>query len=171
MSEMKIDLTDESVRDEVERAVLFPEARAQDYVFLGQKVRLCALPIFYARKIGAALGPFKKQMQGVVAKGVESLKSPSLGQDQLDEDVVKALVDTAVILAEFYELPLPQEKIERNASFEDLLALAEAQLEVNGKSDFLLLPLRIITKIGSTIHLVVDDLEKSDPTKVVNPSS
>jgi len=163
------DFNDAVVRDDAERAVLFPETQVREYVFLGLTVRLRALPIFYARKIGAALGPFKKHMQGIVATGgVDNIKVTA--DEKLDEDVVKALVDCAAILAEFYDLPLTVEKIERNASFEELLVLAQAQLEVNGKSDFLLLPLRIIIKIGSTIHLVVDDLERADPTKSHIPS-
>jgi hypothetical protein len=79
----------------------------------------------------------------------------------MDDTTINALIDTAEILCDYYELGISKDRIEKRASVADLLGLAQHQLEVNGKSDFLLTPLRLITKLTVLVGEAADEVDKA----------
>lgn len=145
-------------REEAERKVLYPDTDTMSFEFLGASLKLRALPIFYARKLSTVLRPFQEQFAATAKAASEN---QVLSQIDLDESTITALLDTAGIICEYYKAPLTRDDIERGASTTLLVALAKAQLEVNGKSDFLLTPLRLITRLTGLVEEATDQLERA----------
>jgi hypothetical protein len=148
----------EEVREESARKVLYPETDTRDIEFLNQKVSLHALPVFYSRKIATVLKPFHKTFAENAKKASEEGALDAL---DMDDTTINALIDTAEILCDYYELGISKDRIEKRASVADLLGLAQHQLEVNGKSDFLLTPLRLITKLTVLVGEAADEVDKA----------
>jgi len=152
-------------RAAVENEVLIPEVGATHFRFLEHEIRLRALPVYYARQIYKKLEPFRKSMAGA---GEGGLTPEQLGA--LDELTLNSLVEAIDVLREYYQLPTNRDMIEKNASVPEMLLFVDKQLEVSGKSDFMLASLRLITRISGLYgNAVAAALDETSPT--ASPSS
>jgi hypothetical protein len=161
--------TSQAARDEAESGVLHPETMTRTFKFMSKEVKLRALPIFYARKVNKCLEPFKSQFAESVGKQPDELAAANFN---LDESATNALIECCLILADFYKLDLgdnPKETLEREATLNDISKLCEAQLEVQGKADFLLTPLRVITRLTTLVESASDEMDKQ--VKSLNANS
>lgn len=161
-------------RSAAEQKVLYQEGKP--YKFLDYELSLCALPIFHARKVNKVLEPFKKEGAELAARAAKNQETSVTFN--MDETAVNALIDTAVIVLSYHKETYPEgydfgdgvsatlkNYIEMQSTTGDLVRFAEAQLEVQGESDFLLASLRIITGLAKTLKEAMTKVEEaSSPT-------
>ena len=127
--------------------------------FMGIDITLRPLPVEYSQKWYMCIKPIRQKMGKMMAEFAKSLEQPdhkppkkdkiaakvlktipekAEEYEEMDMMLANTLVDAVVILAGFYEITTTRELINKNATLQEVEALVNAQLEVNGKEDFLL---------------------------------
>lgn len=152
---------------EAEEAVLFPDAHTEPYEFAGQTFKLRALPIKRSREVAAVLKPFQKAMSDISVASQSQGKKQEVELPDFDSTAVNALLQTASIITEFYAARnddnkrLSPESLEDLASLDEIMSFIRAQLEVNGKSDFLLAPLKLIMKLADAVGNADEEIDRA----------
>lgn len=182
MASEEVTMTDAQIENGSDK-VIFPELSSIKVKFLGHEIKMKPLPVKYARRLGTLIRPLMKKVAETSQKSTKShskrSKKPvssevSFEDSPLDDDAIDNLIDTAVILMEFYKLSdkISKDFIEDNASVTSLYQFAFTQVELNSKNDFLLLPLRMLlelVKAGANMAEVMARQNQED-LALISPS-
>lgn len=127
-------------KEEKETKVLFPETHNEDVQLLGQKIELRPLPISPAKKIAVKMVPLSIDMD-------KMRTDPDSGSSDLDIKTIDTLLDCVMILVNYYKLPFSRERLEEDATTEEILTLLAAQVALNKENNFLLQSLRVVLRM------------------------
>jgi len=125
---------------------------------LGKEREIRPLPGYYARKLGNILHAvnreWAKYTQMPDAEKVK-LASPLGGAEEI---ISKALCDGIAFLGEFYgwqddvtKGPIQAEQVDKRMTSTEWQDALQAQADLNGKNDFLLVPLRVVSQSISNV--------------------
>ena len=119
-------------------------------VVLGKTRTLTPLPGFYARKVGGVLNKISRAFEKfnkLTDDEKSALSSPLGGQE---EEICQSLCDAIALLGEYYQWEdVSADLIDRRMTVDAQQHVLQEQMRINGKNDFLLVPLRIGTHIIS----------------------
>lgn len=139
-------MTDEEISQAADE-VIDPELSAKELEFAGKKIKVRALPLFYAKKIYTILKPLQDEVtEYVKVSGKKGEKAAFDEAPELDFMLAEALLDVCCVLADFYEIEKSKDELDVETSLGEMTRIVSAQLEANSKSDFLLRPLANIIK-------------------------
>lgn len=134
-------------------AALFPDSFVSEVEFLGEKRELRALPIKWAKMVFAKTRPVAQKAANILQSMSEGTPSTAAAkaskQVSMDEDIIQALFESALVLAEFYGWgeEVVQRLKEEDATLPELQTLCIHQQALQGASDFLLHPLRTCIRL------------------------
>lgn len=141
------DLTDEQISD-LSDEVMHPELGGREVKFLNQTFTMVPLPISFSKRISKLIRPVMQKVASV-AKLAEKDPEAAVEDNPLDDQAVGAMVQAVGIMLQFYRLDhlVPLQKVEDEVTVTSLYDFLMAQMELNGKNDFLLQPLRMLLSI------------------------
>ena len=144
---------------EKEDLVLFPETHIRKVKLLDVEFDLRPLSISACKKLSKRIAPITAEFERIIKEGGDA------GNPELDIDTIDALLDCVVILSQFYKLPssISRERVEDEASPEDILDVIKWQLMINRDNNFLLQNLRGVVRMIDLAALL--------PTISPNPPS
>jgi hypothetical protein len=159
-----IEGADQIMKDAQER-VLHPEIYSQTAVICGKSVELKPLPIYYAKK-------WSKRYRDILnlTRPDASPEEKKKWSEEADDVICDAMCESLVMLKDVYEIPnISLERIQTDMTMNDVKAVIAAQAKMNEEDDFLLLPLRRILSILSSVSQAInpptlneEDLESSE---------
>lgn len=148
-----------------EERILFPEGKVLKASLCGETVELRPLPIKWAKQLSARLSDVIKQF------GEEDKKKLKAFQEKADIEIVDALLDCMVIMAQFYELEdVERESIEKVMSVTEVKALVLAQAQINEDDDFLLMPLQAIIGVLSQATSKAQEVRETGDSSLLEPN-
>ena len=157
---------DEKVLDAADK-VMIPELMVLKTQLAGVSVNVRALPVYYAKQVYNILKPIQTEVSDWVAEFKSAKNLPLVPPDtDMDVRMAEAMLKVCVVLADFYELGLSEETLDKKVGLDELTIFIKAQLEVSRDSDFLLRPLQIIMK-GLDLLQVMKPYQNLDPSEVL----
>jgi len=135
-------MTDKEIQDGSD-SVMHPELASVDVNFLGKTFAMRPLPISYAKKVNKICQPM---MHKFAAASLLAEKDPekAMQETDLDNESIDALLQSAQVLLDFYDLKSLAATMEDNASVSSLYGFVTAQLGLNESNDFLLRSCRML---------------------------
>jgi len=128
----------------------------------GQARKLHPLPVKYAKKVSSLLNKVVHSFNNVGTMKKEDRGASLLaGQEELLTD---CFTNVLMVMAEHYRWQISVEEIEESMTVDSIRTAVMAQVDLNGKSDFLLLPSRLISQVLFQTTEAVDNLGKEDST-------
>lgn len=127
--------------------VMRPDLHTTEVQFLNHKVKVRPLTAYYSKRIHDLMKPIQDKCSAYVEKyGIPDVDKPALPEADLemDEELFFAWRDTLALMAEYYQLEdVTEDRIMKEMTLTDMEKVMSAQVEVAGKADFLLRPLKI----------------------------
>lgn len=126
--------------------ILRPDLHAKEAKFLNHTVKVRPLPAFYSKRIHEIMRPIQEKCDAYVQKhGVPAVDAETVPEADLalDEELFQAWIETLLVMAKYYELDdVDESRLLKEMSMDDMSVLMTMQVEVSGRADFMLRPLK-----------------------------
>ena len=163
------DLTLEDQLKAAEEKVVYNQVTAK-VVLLGKERELRPIPQFWSKKLSSILnGPIKafNRLGGLKKEQLQDLSALG-GQDEAIADAFAAALAT---LADFYKwedfkVDNVIEKVQMELSTHEITHVLQTQAKVQGRDDFLQLPLQIILQLLSQVRNALESRLLGNPASL-----